>query len=90
MNMGSYTAPPVMLSGAGGKMERGGVKNRGYSQYGNAAYGYGPAAGGWGEHHMGGAFYGPSYGVHMPMMRGHMMDPAAMEYMADQFQGQAL
>ncbi len=89
MNMGGYTAPPVMLSGGGaGKPERG-VKGRGYSQYGGAAYGYGPAAGGWGEHHMaGGGYYSPPYGMHMPMMRGHMaMDPAAMDYMADQFQG---
>lgn len=88
--MGGYTAAPVMLSGGSGKMERG-VKNRGYSQYGGHAYGYGPATGGWGEHHMGTSYYGPGYGMHVPMMRGHMgMDPAAMDYMADQFQGQEL
>lgn len=88
VNIGGYNAPPVMLSGGatGGKPERG-SKNRGYSQYtAAAAYAYGP--GGWGDH-MGGGFYGPAgFGVHMPMMRGHMgMDPAAMEYMAEQFQG---
>ena len=84
MNMGGYNAPPVMLSGggAGGKPERGGSK-RGYSQY---AFPYGP--GGWGDHHVAGGFYPAGFGMHMPMMRGHMgMDPAAMDYMAEQFQG---
>lgn len=85
--MGGYTAPPVMLSGGtGGKPDRG-SKNRAYSQYGAGSYGYGP--GGWGEHPMGPGFFGPAaFGIHMPMMRGHMgMDPAGMDYMADQFQG---
>lgn len=87
MNMGGYTAPPVMLSGgAGAKPERG-AKNRGYSQYGGTSFTYGP--GNWGEH-MGGGYYGPAaFGIQMPMMRGHMgMDPASMDYMTDQFQGE--
>lgn len=84
MNMGGYSAPPVMMSGggAGSKHERGSKNRGGYSQYG---FPYG-----W-EHHMAtGGFYGPTgFGVHMPMMRGHMgMDPAAMDYMAEQFQGE--
>lgn len=90
MNMGGYNAPPVMLSGgAGGKPDRG-SKNRAYSQYGAGSYPYGP--GGWGEHPMGPGFFGPAaFGIHMPMMRGHMgMDPAGMDYMAEQFQGLAM
>lgn len=86
MSMGGYSAPPVMLagSGAGGKPERS-AKTRGYSQY-PTTFAY---PGGWGDHHMAGGFYGPAgYGVHMPMMRGHMgMDPAVMDYMTEQFQG---
>ena len=36
---------------------------------------------------MGGGFYG-GYGVPIPMMGRHMgMDPANMEFMAEQFQG---
>ena len=86
VNMASYSAPPVMLSGgAGGKPDRGASKSRGYSQYGAGSYGYG----GWGDHPMGGGFFGPApFGMHMPIMRGHMgMDPASMDYMAEHFQG---
>lgn len=81
----SYNAPPVMLSGggAGAKPDRG-SKTRGYSQY---AFFAGP--GGWGDHHMGGSFYGPGFGVHhMPMMRGHMGMEPGIDYMAEQFQGE--
>lgn len=41
---------------------------------------------------MGPGFFGPAaFGIHMPMMRGHMgMDPAGMDYMAEQFQGELL
>ena len=84
MNMGGYSAAPVIIPGNGGKLGRNGKNRGGYSQYGAAFYG----PGSWGDHHMGGGFYGPGYGVHMPIIRGHMgMDPTAMEYMADQFQG---
>jgi hypothetical protein len=85
--MGAYNAPPVMLSGgAGGKPDRV-SKNRGYSQYSAGSYSY---PGAWGEHPMGGGFYGPAFGMHVPMMRGHMgMDvPPGMDYMAEQFQGE--
>ncbi len=97
MNMGGYSAAPVMIPGGGGvgsKLGRG-SKSRGaggaggYSQYPPAttsgAYAYNPS--GWGEH-MGGGYYGPGYGVQVPMMRGHVMDPAAMEFMTEQFQGE--
>ena len=88
--MGGYNGAPIMIAGGGGKPNRGG-KNRGYSQYNaatTAAY-YGPG-GGWGDHRMGGGFYGPAgYGIHVPMMRGHLpIDPSSMEYMTEQFQGE--
>lgn len=84
--MGGYNAGPLMLGGGGIKPNRG-TKNRGYSQYATA-FTYPP--GGWGDHRMGGGFYGHpgGYGVPIPMMGRHMgMDPASIDFMAEQFQG---
>lgn len=79
--MGGYSTGPVMLGGGGAKPNSC-SKNRGYSQY---AFAYPP--GGWGDHCMGGGFYG-GYGVPIPMMGRHMaMDPNSMDFMAEQFQG---
>ena len=80
-NMGGYSTGPVILGGAGAKPNSF-TKNRGYSQF---AFAYPPS--GWGDHCMAGGFYG-GYGVPIPMMGRHMaMDPASMDFMAEQFQG---
>jgi len=83
--VGAFNTGPLMMGG-GNKPNRS-TKNRGgYSQYS-----YYPQ-GSWGDHRMGGAYYGPptGYGVPIHLMGRHMgMDPSNLDFL-DQFQGERL